>query len=143
MPHLSKREAIDLARGRLGLKPGIRASAFTVLRIDPAADGVYYLLVFGEPEAAVAVAAVDVATRNVTTWATLPGTAPHTLIDGETASRHAGLPGKSRAQLVWKSSPGSRSPLYPLWQISTEEETVYVDQQGRVWQSLESPTRGG
>jgi hypothetical protein len=91
----------------------------------------------------VGVAAVDVATGDVTTWATLPGTAPHTLIDAETASRRAGLRGKSRAQLVWRSSPGSRSPLYPLWQISTDEETVYVDQQGTVWPSLESPTRGG
>lgn len=142
MPHLSKREAIDLARGRLGLKPGIRASVFPVLRTD-SPDGVYYLLVFGEPEAAVGVAAVDVATGDVTTWATLPGTAPHKLIDAETASRRAGLRGKSRAQLVWKSSPGSRSPLYPLWQISTDEKTVYVDQQGMVWSSLEPPTRGG
>jgi hypothetical protein len=142
MPPLSKREAIDLARGSLGLKPGIRASAFRVLRTDPP-DGVYYLLVFGEPEAAVGVAAVDAATGNVTTWANLPGTAPHTLIDAETASRRAGLRGKSRAQLVWRSSPRSRSPLYPLWQISTNEKTVYVDQQGTVWPSLESPTRGG
>jgi len=91
----------------------------------------------------VGVAAVDVATGDVTTWATLPGTAPHTLIDAKTASRRARLCGKSRAKLVWSSSPGSRSTLYPLWQISTDEETVYVDQQGTVWPSLESPARGG
>jgi len=142
MPHLSKSEAIDVARERLGLRPGICASASPVLRIDPP-DGIYYLVVFGEPEAAVAVAAIDSATGEVISCATLPGTAPHILIDAEAASRRAGLRGRSRARLVWRSCPGSRSLLYPLWQISTNRDTIYVDQQGRIWPSLESRTRGG
>jgi len=142
MPHLSKREAIDVARERLGLKPGVYARACPVLRIDPP-DGMYYLVIFGEPEAAVAVAAIDGATGEVISCATLPGTASHIVIDAEAASRRAGLRGKRRVRLVWKSSPGSRSLLYPLWEISTNAGTIYIDQQGRIWPSLEPRTRGG
>jgi hypothetical protein len=100
-------------------------------------------VVFGEPEAAVAVAAIDVATGEIMSWATLPGITRHNLIDAKAARQRAGLCGRTRAQLVWKSSPGSRSLLYPLWQISTNDKTVYVDQQGKVWPSLERGTRGG
>jgi hypothetical protein len=142
MPDVSEREAIDLARRRLALGPETRARAFRVRRLEPP-GGSYYLVVFGEPAAALGVAAVEVATGEVTNWAALPGTGPHALVDAETAIRQAGSPAGSRAALVWRSSPGSRSPLYPLWEVSTDEQTVYVDQQGTIWPSLESPARGG
>jgi hypothetical protein len=99
-------------------------------------------VVLGEPDAAVGVAAVDDATGEVTHWATLPGTGPHELIDADTAKRLAGMPLDGSAELVWESHPGSRSPLYPLWRITAEGRTVYVDQQSRVWPP-EAPARGG
>jgi hypothetical protein len=136
MPELSERKAIDSARQRLGLEPGARAHAFRVLRAD-LPGGVYHLIVFGEPNAALGVAAVDAATGEVTNWASLPGTGPHALLDAETAIRRAGFPARSHAELVWRSSRISRSPLYPFWQVSMDKKTVYVDQQGTIWPSVE------
>jgi hypothetical protein len=133
---------MDLARTRLGLERETPVRAFKVLRTEPP-GGSYYLLVFGEPNAAVAVAAVDVSTGEVTNWANLPGTAPHRLIDAQSALRCAGMPGDPPTQLVWTSSPASRSLFYPVWQVGTGDDRVYVDQKGKVWQSLDSNQRGG
>ena len=139
MPDVTENEAIDLARQRLALGPETRARAFRVRRAEPP-GGSYYLVVFGAPAAALGIAAVDAAEGEVTNWATLPGTEAHTLLDAETAIQRAGAPAGSHAALTWRPSPASRSPLYPVWEISTPEQTIYVDQQGMVWRSPEAPT---
>jgi streptogramin lyase len=90
----------------------------------------------------VGIAAVDAASGDVTESASLPGTEPHELLDAAAALERSGLSPDRRAQLVWRPSAASRSPLYPLWQIGDGGETVYVDQQGRVWSSLDE-RRGG
>jgi hypothetical protein len=113
-----------------------------VLPAEPPA-GAYYLLVFGEAGATIGLAAVDASTGEVSHWATLPGAAAHPLLDERTAIERAGARGSRSAELVWASSPASRSPLYPLWRIQTGDKTVYVDQHGTVWPSLGSTGRGG
>ena len=140
MAELTEAEGIDAARERLGLESGTPARGFRVARPDSSGRA-YYLIVFGEPEAALGIAAVDIATREVAEWATLAGTGPHTLIDAATAIRRAGGSAGSRAELIWRSSPASRSPLYPLWRVVTHETTVNVDQQGTVWPSLDARWR--
>jgi hypothetical protein len=103
----------------------------------------YYLVIFGELQAAVGVATVDLAGGEVMNWARLPGVGPHLMVDEETALQRASFPPGAQAELVWKSCVGSRSPLYPLWEIQARGRVVYVDQQGKVWQTLESAGLGG
>jgi len=102
-----------------------------------------YLVVLGDPSAAIGLAAVDASSGEATQWATLPGAGPHPLLDRDAAIERTGAPSARRAELVWRSSPASRSPLYPLWEIDTGDQVVYVDHVGRVWSSLEAGARGG
>jgi len=141
-PDVAETDAIARAREQLELSDGTPARAFLVRRIDPP-GGAYYLAVLGDPSAAIGIAAVDASSGEVTQWATLPGAGSYPLLDREAAIRRAGASSASRAELVWRSSPASRSPLYPLWEIDTGDEVVYVDHAGRVWTSLEAGARGG
>lgn len=141
-PEVAETEAIAAARERLELSDTTPARAVRVSRLDPP-RGAYYLVVLGDPGAALGVATVDAPNGEVTQWATLPGDAPHPLLDREAAIQRTGTSSARRAELVWRSSPASRSPLYPLWEIDTGEEVVYVDHAGRVWSSLEAGARGG
>ena len=142
MSEISKNEAIARARSLLKLGAQTLARVWRVRRVDRPNEA-YYLIVFGEPQASIGVVAVDITSGEVMIWAPLPGTRPHLSIDSETAVQIAAFPSKTHAELVWKSCRGSHSPLYPLWEISAEKMTVYVDQQGIVWQTLESSGSGG
>ena len=141
-PDVAETEAIARALERLELNAGTPARAFLVRRIDPP-GGAYYLVVLGAPSAALGIAVVDAASGEVTEWATLPGATPHSLLDREAAIQRTGASSARRAELVWRSSPASRSPLYPFWEIDTGDKVVYVDHAGRVWSSLEAGARGG
>jgi hypothetical protein len=141
-PEVAETEAIARARERLELSGTTPAHAFLVSRRDPS-RGAYYLVVLGDPSAALGLVAVDAASGEVAQWATLPGTAPHPLVDRDAAIERAGASSARRAELVWRSSAASRSPLYPLWEIDTGDRVVYVDHAGQVWSSLEPDARGG
>ena len=141
-PDVAETEAIARALERLELSGRTPARVVLVSRRDPP-GGAYHLVVVGDPSAALGLAAVDASSGEVTQWATLPGTAPHPLFDRDAAIERTGASSARRAELVWRSSPASRSPLYPLWEIDTGDEVVYVDHVGRVWLSLEERARGG
>jgi hypothetical protein len=141
-PHVAEAEAIARARERLELSDRTPARAALVARTD-VPGGAYYLVVLGDPSAAIGLAAVDASSGEATQWATLPGAGPHPLLDRDAAIERTGAPSARRAELVWRSSPASRSPLYPLWEIDTGDQVVYVDHVGRVWSSLEAGARGG
>ena len=49
-----------------------------------------------------------------------PDAATHSLLDREAAIERTGASSARRAELVWRSSPASRSPLYPLWEIDAD-----------------------
>jgi hypothetical protein len=134
----------DRARATLGLEEGVPARHWDVWR--PVGSVVSHLLVeFGDPSAAIAVAAVDSTNGDVLSSARLPGQAPHIGVDEATALIAAGRPG-GRARLVWSPSRQSASPLYPLWEVrsaSNSGEPVYVDLAARVWPALEPGGPGG
>ena len=142
MSQISEDEGISKARSMLGLDALVPARALRTRRADRIGES-YYLVIFGEPQASVGVAAVDITTGEVMIHAEAQGSGPHLVIDAETAVKRAGLPEGTQSELVWQSCKGSRSLLYPLWKISYKKKTVYVDQQGGVWQSLVSNSRGG
>jgi hypothetical protein len=142
MTEISDDEGISRARSRLNLEPQIPARAWRVQRPDRPGKA-YYIIVFGDAPKAVAVAAVDAGSGEVLTSAALPGTGPHLTVDADKAVQKAALKKGARAELVWKPCRFSLSPLYPFWQVSSETQTVYVDQQGVVWQALEPAGPGG
>jgi len=142
MAELAADEAIARARTEMGLDAAVPARAWRIRRLDRAADA-YYLVVFGEPDAAVAVTTVGAASGEVRTSAHLPGVRPHLLIDAAQAVTLVGLGDSAQAELVWRPSRASRSPFYPLWEVRSATRRVYVDQQGVVWQALDMAGHAG
>ncbi len=142
MPAISEPEGIARARSQLALEDHIPVRVWRVRWLERPGEA-YYLIVFGAPRSAIGVATIDLADGEVMNWARLPGGAPHLNIDAETALQRARFPNGSQAELVWKSFKGSRSPLYPFWEIKASGQVVYVDQQGVVWQTLDSAGLGG
>ena len=101
-------------------------------------------MVFGSPERASGIAAVDPESGEVLEAAHLPGRERHALITADEAILRAGFGPDTEARLVWESSPASRSRFYPLWQLQSGERRVWVDSvRGDVWQTLDTPRGGG
>ena len=127
--------ALEIARAATGVEPGVEVLACRVRRLDRTDQ--YYLVVFdGE-----AVAAVDVDRGEALSLATTEST--HFPVDENEARKLAGADVAAEAELVWRSSAESRSPLYPIWAVRRGDTTVYVDQQGGVSNELHPPGRGG
>lgn len=142
MPGLTSEEALARARRALELEPSLRGNAWPVQRVDQA--GSYFLVVFGRPEAAVAVAAVDSGNGELLGSARLAAAGSHLTVTAQEAMRRAGMsPEKSTVRLVWRPSRQSRSPLYPLWEVREAGHTRYVDQQGTTWPRLDAGGPGG
>jgi len=141
MAAISLDNAIEQARLRLGLGSMIPAQAWRVQRIDYP-DKTYCLIVFGDGHSAKHVATVDGESGEVTMSAEIEGTEPQLSVDADQALKKAGLK-KGQAELVWRPCRISLSPLQPFWQVRSETQTVYVDQQGVVWKSLEPAGPGG
>jgi hypothetical protein len=135
-------QSIAQARATLGIAASVVAHAWLVRRLDRQGE-MYYLVVFGEPHASVAVAAISATSGEVSTSAHLPGTEPHLRVDKQQALELAGLGSNAHADLVWRPCRASRSPLYPLWEARVGGKSVYVDQQRLILQELEAAGPGG
>jgi hypothetical protein len=142
MSEISMEEGISRARSQLGVGSLTPARAWRIRRVDQPGE-VYYLVVFGEVQASIGVAAVDAVRGEVMTSATLPGKGPHLAIDAKTAVQLSGLPIGAQVELIWKPCRASLSLLYPIWQVSSRKKTIYIDQQGVVWQELVAAGPGG
>jgi hypothetical protein len=135
--------AVASARTALGLDANEAARTWAVARTRPGAPG-FQLVVFGAAEHTSAIAAVDPVSGEVLEAARLPGHAGHTLITADEAIQRAGFGPGAAAQLVWDSSPASRSRFYPLWQLQSGERKAWVDSvRGVVWDTLEASRGGG
>ena len=105
-------------------------------RLDRAGES-YYLVVFGTPAVSVGVATVDVASGALRSSARLTGNNAHRVLEPDEAAAAAGSYAGGAATLVWCPCPASRSPFYPLWRVDTAAGPVFVDQERRVWTSLD------
>ena len=135
---------IDLtarARIELGLSETVPVWGWVVRRLDQPGKS-YYLAVFGGEDEAVAAAVVDIWDGAVQITVELSGHA-QLAVDEVRALELAGLGAGSAAELVWRPCRASYSPLYPIWAVRKGEETIYVDQQGRIWSALDTGSPGG
>jgi hypothetical protein len=142
MPDIPPDEAIARARAALGRAAQEAARAWRTRRLDRP-DEDYYLVNFGPDAATTAVATVDAASGEIRSTARLPGAGPHLTVEATQAVELAGLDASAATELVWRPCRASRSPLYPLWEVRTSTQTVYVDQQRRVWPALDLTGPGG
>src|SRR5438067_2342236 len=129
---VSPEAAIATVRRALGLDAAVTARACLTRRLDRPGRA-YYLVLFGDDRATVAVGAVEAASGEIETSARLAGERPHLSVDADRAIRLAGLGDRVEAALVWKPCRASRSPLDPIWEVRAAGGTRYVDQQGQVW----------
>ena len=128
--------AVANAREALALGAAQQARVWEIGRMRASARS-FLLVIFGPPEHSVGIAAVDLPSGDVLQRARLPGVGSHNVMSAEEAMKRANFPPGSRAQLVWDPTPASRSPFYPLWQISDADRRVWVDGvRGTVWKTL-------
>lgn len=139
----SKKRAIANARQALGLDANASARVWSITRLKPGRHN-YFLVVFGTDEASVGIAAVDAYSMEILEKARLPGFQTHQLLSAREAIQRARLTAGTKAALVWEPTAASRSPFYPLWQLTTQTETVWVDSiRGTVSKNLRSTLGGG
>ena len=113
---------------------GLAAAAHFVERLD--GQHPYFLVHFGEPGGRGAAVMVDAVNGSLMAHATVERIESPWLIKAERAVEIANVAPPVETRLVWKPSRATRSPFYPLWEVSTGTERVWVDQSGRVWREL-------
>ena len=116
MTRLSANDAVARVRAAVGVPNGIAGRAWPVRRLDRSGE-TYYLVVLGDEDASVAVGTVNAETGDVGSWARLPGHGPHLEVDAVRARSLAGAGETASVELVWRPSPASKSPLYPVWEV--------------------------
>ncbi len=131
----------------MGIERSVAARALWITRINGDAED-YYLILFGPSSGTTAVATVGAESGRIQSSAKLSGLRPHLSISAEDAenivrSAHPIEEPSWQVAAVWKPSPASWSPFYPLWKVSSEVSTYYIDQQGKIWTELNSSQRRG
>src|SRR5215212_980642 len=139
---ISPQKAIATARREMGVGSCVAAQALRVSRINGDAED-YYLILFGPSSGTTAVATIGAESYRMQSSAKLGGLCPHLSISAQEAedivqSAHPIEDPSWRVAAVWKPSPASQSPFYPLWQVSSRDMIYYVDQQGKIWTELDS-----
>jgi hypothetical protein len=125
-------EAVAMAVVRQ--KGATAVEAHLVERLD--AGNPYFLVLFGKAGSEGAIVAVDAVDGMITSSAQLERVESPFLLPKERAVELAGCPRLLQARLVWVPSRATRSPFYPLWELTCESGRVYVDRGGKVWQTL-------
>ncbi|HEY4167502.1 MAG TPA: hypothetical protein VGM96_12030 [Reyranella sp.] len=105
-----------------------------VERLDGGAP--YFLVTLGKDNGAGAVVAVNALTGEAMSSASLDRIDRHRLPDRDEAIRSAAFPGDALARRVWVPSRATRSPFYPLWELTAGARRAYVDTNGKVWDAL-------
>jgi hypothetical protein len=136
---ISEERAIGVATEAAQV-PGLPVAAHLVERLD--GQHPYFLVHFGEPGGAGAAIMVDAVDGSVMARAAVERVEQPWLIKKERAVEIAGCAQPGEARLVWTPSRATRSPFYPLWEISTASGRVWVDQSERMWRELTPPGQG-
>jgi hypothetical protein len=116
-----------------------------VERLDAANP--YFLVILAEAGGAETggaglVAAVDVVTGEVISSARLERVERHRLPGKAEAIARAAYADDAAARRVWAPSRATRSPFYPLWELTAGSGRVYVDMSGTVWPAPLESGRG-
>ena len=104
--------------------------------------GEAFLVHIGQPGGRGVAVMVDALDGSVMARAAVERVEQPWLIKEERAVEISGYAQPLEARLVWKPSRATRSPFYPLWEISTASARVWVDQSGRLWTELTSAGPG-
>ena len=136
---ISEERAIGVA-AEAAQAAGLPASAHLVERLD--GQHPYFLVHFGEPGGRGAAVMVDATDGSVMARASMERVELPWLIKEELAVEIAGCAQPVEARLVWKPSRATRSPFYPLWEVSTASGRIWVDQSGKMWRELTPPGPG-
>ena len=111
-----------------------------VERLD--AGNPYFLVTLAEAGGAGLVAAIDAVTGEVISSARLERVERHRLPGKAEAIARAAYPDDAAARRVWAPSRATRSPFYPLWELTAGSGRVYVDMSGKVWPAPPGNGRG-
>ena len=126
-------EAIAAARAALREPPAVQATALPVTRLDVAGQ-CYWLVILGDDDAVVGVAAIAEDTGAVMAAARVGGRR-HLDVNAARAIELARM-GQASAHLVWRPCQASLSPLYPFWRVTGARRTRFVDQREKCWDWL-------
>ena len=111
-----------------------------VERLDGGAP--YFLVGLGKPDSTGVVSIVNALTGEVMSSASLQRIDRHRLLDRDEAIRSAAFPGDAQARRVLVPSRATRSPFYPLWELTAGARRAYVDTNGKVWDAPGLEHRG-
>jgi hypothetical protein len=127
-------QAEALAAATMRIKSAGASELQLVERLDQ--GNPYFLIVFGDPGLSGAVVAVDALAGEITLSAKLERVERPWLLEKAKAIELAGCTQPLAARLVWAPSRATRSPFYPLWEVTCESKQVYIDRDGRTWHEL-------
>ncbi len=126
-------EAVASALASAGLAGAEATEPALVERLD--GGDPYFLVTMRTASGAGGMAIVDALTAEVTGSARLVEVARHALPNWAQAVALAGCPADAGARLVWRPSRATRSPFYPLCELTWDTGRAFVDMQGGVWAS--------
>jgi hypothetical protein len=131
----SATQAVREAQRLFGLSPNEEGTAFPIQRLDKLGSA-YFLIHIADR-----VVCLDAATGALMASATIPR--PPLLLPREAAIQSAHLSPTATAELVWAPSAATHSMFDPLWAVIEGEQTCYVDQRGKLWDTLPLKRPGG
>jgi hypothetical protein len=138
-----EKSTIEVARGALSAPQAAPARAYFVENLLLPGSN-YFLVIFGDAERDIGIAAVAADSDELLSMAHLPGNTSHHLISEDAARDVLGVGRDAPADLVWLPGPATKSMFYPVWRISTDAGPRYVDQGKQVHETIEPKMeRGG
>lgn len=141
MSEITDARAIELSRKYFDLEEFVPASIWRVTNLNNQANN-YFLVVFGESNASVAVATVGISNGEIGNSARLLANAPHLNVTKERALIISTSDENVSIELVWKPGNLSFSPLYPIWKVNLPSGSLYINQAGIVSDNLENSISG-
>ena len=133
MPLETPAHAISQARTLLGLPVSGEGSAWRVRRLD--GQGTYFLV-----HADARVACLDAVSGAM--LASADSMREPVAVSRERAVSLAALGDVASAELVWKPCAASLSMFDPLWSVTHDGRSMFVDQRGKRWPALALATPG-